>query len=167
MARVGGWPDRACVRALLAAALAALSGCGRPWQAPSSVRGPHWVAGHAELLDNASLRPGENFRVYPLERGSHSSLAIVSIRDRETPHVHDRYDLSVHLIAGEGTLWVQGVARPMRTGDSAFIPKGLPHYFVNESDEPAAALVTFAPAFDGPDVVPAPAREPDRGPGAQ
>jgi mannose-6-phosphate isomerase-like protein (cupin superfamily) len=49
----------------------------------------------------------------------------------------------------------------MNVGDSAFIPRGTPHYFVNEGSTPAAAIVTFSPPFSGPDNSPSPAPTPD------
>ena len=42
----------------------------------------------------------------------------------------------------------------MRVGDTAVVPKGVPHYFVNNGDQPAAAFVTFTPPYDGTDNVP-------------
>jgi len=71
----------------------------------------------------------------------------VQIRDREEPHIHTRYDLTVVLAKGHGTLWLDGVARPMQAGDGVFIPQGTPHWFVNDGDEPAVTVVTFAPPF--------------------
>lgn len=102
------------------------------------------------------LAAGEDFRVTPLRRGEHASVAVVQIREREEPHVHTRYDLTVLLTRGRGTLWLAGVARPMRAGDGAFIPRGTPHYFVNDGDTPAEAVVVFAPPFSGPDQAPVP-----------
>jgi len=106
------------------------------------------------LLDGTRLAPGENIRVTPLPPGEHASVSLVQIRDREQPHVHTRYDLTVLLVRGAGTLNLDGRNLPMRAGDSAFIPRGTPHYFVNEGGTPAAALVTFAPPFDGSDQQP-------------
>ena len=31
-------------------------------------------------------------------------------------------------------MWLDGVALPMQAGDGAFIPKGTPHWFVNDGD---------------------------------
>ena len=100
------------------------------------------------------LTPGENIRPTELRRGESSSLALVQVRDREQPHVHTRYDLTVVLVRGEGTLWLNNTPLEMREGDVAFIPKGTPHYFINEGSEPATAFVVFAPPFSGPDQQP-------------
>lgn len=101
------------------------------------------------------LGAGENIRPRELRRSDSASISLIRIRDREAPHMHTRYDLTVVLVEGSGTLWLDGTPLPMRTGDVAFIPRGIPHWFVNESSTPAAALVTFAPPFTGPDQVPA------------
>jgi quercetin dioxygenase-like cupin family protein len=97
-----------------------------------------------------------NIRATELQRSDTSSVSLIEVRDREQPHVHTRYDLTVVVASGEGTLWLNGAPIAMREGDAAFIPKGTPHYFVNEGSEPAAAVVVFSPPFTGPDQQPAP-----------
>ena len=140
---------------LLALGLAAVvAGCACHPRAPALLTAdPPASAPLLAAADRAPLAAGENIRPIELRRGDGSSLFLVQVRDREQPHVHTRYDLTVTTVAGAGTLWLNGVALPMRTGDVAFIPKGTPHYFVNEGREPAVALVVFAPAFSGPDQV--------------
>jgi quercetin dioxygenase-like cupin family protein len=121
-------------------------------------RGAFVIAGAgAPAVAGAPPAPaGQNITVTELARGAHSSVAAVQVRDREVPHRHARYDLTVYVTDGHGTLWLDGVPRPMRAGDAAFIPRGTPHYFVNEGAAPALAIVVFSPAFDGPDQEPLP-----------
>jgi quercetin dioxygenase-like cupin family protein len=107
-----------------------------------------------ELLRANPIAPDENIIATPLRRGSSSSLHLVQIRDREQPHVHARYDLTVTLLRGKGILHLGEQGLPMRAGDVAFIPRGAPHFFVNEGNQPAVAVVSFAPAFDAPDQKP-------------
>jgi mannose-6-phosphate isomerase-like protein (cupin superfamily) len=104
------------------------------------------------LVERTPLAPSENIRAVEIERGENMSMHLVQIRDRETPHVHARYDLTVVVAEGRGTLWLAGEELPMREGDAAFIPRGTRHYFVNEGSRPAAAIVVFSPAFSAPDV---------------
>lgn len=106
------------------------------------------------VLRGTRLTPGEGIRVTPLSRSEHMSMSLVQISDREQPHVHTRYDVSVLLVRGRGTLYLDGQPLPLGEGDAAFVPKGTPHFFVNQGSEPAAALVTFAPPFDAPDQQP-------------
>lgn len=115
------------------------------------VRDPPRRIGVAELTRGAPLPPGENIRPTELRRSQDMSVHLVRIRDREQPHVHVRYDLVVVLMQGEGTLWLAGEPLAMQSGDVAVIPKDTPHFFVNDGDEPASALVVFSPPFDGPD----------------
>jgi quercetin dioxygenase-like cupin family protein len=117
---------------------------------------PQGAADVTALEAQVPLGPADNIRATELQRGEYSSIALVQIRDREQPHSHSRYDLTVTLLDGTGTVWLNGTALPMRPGDVAYIPRGTPHYFVNDGRAPAAALVTFAPPFAGPDQQPAP-----------
>jgi quercetin dioxygenase-like cupin family protein len=108
------------------------------------------------LIAKSPPPPGQNVTVTELEHSASSSVSVVQIRDREQPHIHGRYDLTVVMAQGEGTLWLNGTPIRMSEGDAAFIPRGTAHYFVNQGSEPAAAIVVFAPAFSGPDQQPVP-----------
>lgn len=137
------------VRVALYLSLSLLPACARHTRVvlPEPIRSEDVDA----LLARAPLAAGENIKALPLQRGESSSVTLVQIRDREPPHRHTRYDIMVLLVRGEGTLHLGDRALAMRAGDSSFITKGTPHYFINDGTEPAVALVTFAPAFDGPD----------------
>jgi quercetin dioxygenase-like cupin family protein len=137
------------------AVLLLAAGCDSTDRALLLPRPPHGTA-YDTLIAESPLAAGENIRVRELEHGDSSSVSLVQIRDREQPHVHTRYDLTVTLVEGWGTLWLDGTALPMQAGSTAFIPKGTPHYFVNQGSTPAAALVAFAPPFSGPDQAPVP-----------
>lgn len=130
-------------------AAVACAGCARSPRAllPSPPRS----AAVAELLAAARLPAGENIRVTEIGRGASASLHLIQIRDRETPHLHARYDLTVTLASGRGTLWLNGRPLRMRAGDVAFVARRTPHHFVNQGSSPAAAIVSFSPPFDGPD----------------
>lgn len=136
---------------IAAACLLLLAGCaGAP---PRLLTGP---PPSAAVVAHAAppLAAGENIKPTELRRGEHASLSLVQVRDREAPHIHTRYDLTITLVRGTGTLWLDGVPLGMRPGDVAFIPRRMPHYFVNDGAAPAMALVSFAPAFSGPDLAP-------------
>ncbi len=81
------------------------------------------------------------------------SFHIVWIKDGEKPHIHKKHDLTVFLVSGEGTFYIGNKKFSMKAGDSAFVPKGTPHHFVNEADL-SIALVIFTPPFDGEDNIP-------------
>ena len=143
--------DRRVLRSmsLFAALSIAAAACG--------TRTPTFSLPDRQKLDAAiSAAPpaAQNITVTEIQRSENSSVALVQVRDREQPHVHTRYDLTVVVASGTGTLWLNGTALPMQKGDAAFIPKGTPHYFVNAGSGPAAAIVVFSPAFSGPDQQP-------------
>lgn len=89
-----------------------------------------------------------------IAEGAESSVFLVRIGDREEPHRHTQYDLTVYLVEGKGTLWLDGQAVPMDRGDVAHVPRDVPHYFVNGGASAASAVVVFSPRFTGPDSEP-------------
>lgn len=97
---------------------------------------------------------GENIARKKISDGADSTMFLVRIADRESPHRHTRYDLTIVVVEGSGTLWLDGAPLPMKQGDIAHVPRGTPHYFVNEGKEPASAIAVFSPRFDGPDSQP-------------
>jgi len=140
---------------VLAAPLLSLACAARP-PAPTFVApgaGREFVA---SALAAAPLAADQNVRIQPMVESAQASTAVVQIRDREQPHIHTRYDLTWYLARGHGTLWLAGVPHQMHAGDAAFIPRGTPHGFINEGDEPAVTVVVFAPPFSGPDQAPVP-----------
>jgi quercetin dioxygenase-like cupin family protein len=89
-----------------------------------------------------------------LVSGPESSVFLIRIPGGEEPHRHTRYDLTVMVVEGEGTLWLDGEPLSMRRGDIAHIPKDVPHHFINTGAGPATALGVFSPKFTGPDSAP-------------
>ena len=58
-------------------------------------------------------------------------------------HTHD-FDESITIVKGSATCLVQGRRYPVSGYDTAFVPMGLPHRFINESDEEMAMLWVYA-----------------------
>jgi hypothetical protein len=89
----------------------------------------------ARTLAAAPLGAAENFRAQPVVSGQHASIAVVQIRDREEPHIHTRYDLTVAHPSGEGTRYL--VARQASRGRCrpamACSFPGHAHWFVNDA----------------------------------
>lgn len=137
---------------LLVGIAASAAACG-------AARAPEYYLpdGHTVNESVSKLPPsGQNITVTELQRSENSSVSAVQVRDREEPHVHTRYDLTVVVASGEGTLWLNGLPIRMQRGDAVFIPKGTPHYFVNDGSDPAVAIVVFSPPFTGRDQAPVP-----------
>lgn len=65
-------------------------------------------------------------------------------------HVHPEEDEWFYVLEGELTFYVAHTRLSVPAGTFAFGPKGVPHTFYGESDQPARTLVGFQPArFEG------------------
>lgn len=137
--------------ALIVAAAALAGGCAAPARTLILESGPRQMAA---LLAAHPPEAGRNITPVLLERSERSSVHLVWVSDREQPHLHAEHDLVVTMLAGRGTLWIRDRETPMHAGDVAFVPAGVPHWFVNLGDTPAAALSVFTPPSDGSDNVP-------------
>jgi quercetin dioxygenase-like cupin family protein len=58
-------------------------------------------------------------------------------------HYHN-CDESVVVVEGEAVAEVDGQRHAMKRFDTTFVPAGVPHRFLNESDKPMAILWTYA-----------------------
>lgn len=106
-----------------------------------------WIADHP-------MPAGAEIVIHDVSRGETSSSHIVQIRAAEPLHVHEHHDLVAIVQRGHGTLRLGPRELRLVPGSVVAIPRGVPHSFVNASDEPAAAYVLFTPPFDGQDTVP-------------
>ncbi len=59
------------------------------------------------------------------------------------------------MLRGQGFLMLEHRRVDLTVGDVVYIPRGAAHYFTNTDREPTVAFVTYTPAFDGKDIVPA------------
>jgi len=108
-----------------------------------------------KMLAENPLPTGENIKVVTLGQGPAASHHVVQIRDRETPHVHKTHDATVMMLKGQGYLMLEQRRIDLMAGDVVYIPRGAAHYFTNTAREPTVAFVTYSPAFDGKDIIPA------------
>ena len=58
-------------------------------------------------------------------------------------HIHD-FDESITIVKGSAVCFVQGRSYELSGYDTAFIPKGIPHRFMNQSDSEMAMLWVYA-----------------------
>jgi mannose-6-phosphate isomerase-like protein (cupin superfamily) len=107
-----------------------------------------------EWLVTHSLASEKNIRADVVTATEATSVHVVQIRDREAPHLHASHDATVTLLRGRGVIFLGETGVDMCAGDTLVLPRGAPHHFVNLGEQPAVALVTFAPPFDGTDQVP-------------
>jgi len=123
----------------------------------ASPSGPHWIGPRSSestrldavelqtLLAANRLKPEENIKALPLHRDAHNAAVLVQVREREPRHYHADSNITVFMLEGQGVLHVGNQSFDMTVGDSALVPRGAPHYFVNRGAAPAAALVIYAP----------------------
>jgi quercetin dioxygenase-like cupin family protein len=83
--------------------------------------------------------------------GRYGLLEIVVPQGLGSPyHVHPEEDEWFYVLEGEITFYVADTRFSLPAGSFAFGPKGVPHTFFGQSEEPARALVGFAPMqFEG------------------
>ncbi len=104
-----------------------------------------------EIVRANPLGPEDNIKGVVLSNQPSVSHIIVQIRDREQPHVHRTHDATIVMLRGRGRLVLRARIVPMRAGDTVLIPRGEPHYYVNEASDPTVVLAMFTPSYDGTD----------------
>lgn len=70
------------------------------------------------------------------EQGANLSLRIVRMTadQHRAPHVHPNSAEAVYVIAGSGTLWIEGERIQVEQGDSFLIPAGAKHATLPDAD---------------------------------
>lgn len=104
-----------------------------------------------DYLASHPLPAGKNIQPDQIGADDETSYHVVQVRDRETLHVHEKSDLRVYVIRGQGSLILGNKTLKLREGSTALIPRGRPHAFINEGSEPAVAWVLFNPPFQAGD----------------
>jgi len=104
------------------------------------------------LVERAKLAPGEDVRVEQLASDANTSHHLVTLRDREPLHRHDRHAITVFLLRGHGRMHIAGAERPLGERSVLYVGRGVVHAFINEtSDSPAVAYVIYSPPYNGGD----------------
>ena len=127
---------------------------------PCDSTSPPLTSGWEELVSGNPIPDGVNIHRIPVSKEADESHTIVQIRDREKLHVHDRHDLEVHMLQGQGILILGDEKIACEPGSVLNIPRGVPHAFINTGSEPAAAYAIFRPGFDGKDTRPVESTQP-------
>ena len=76
------------------------------------------------------------------------SIGLAVVHDRIKPHYQKVSDEIYYVLKGCGKLTVGDETRELKEGDTAAIPKGHVHGFVNTGHEPCFILFTSGPKFD-------------------
>ena len=107
-----------------------------------------------KLAEQLTIPPDAPLARKLLVQTDHATIAAVAIRTAEPLHRHEKSDLLVILLRGKGKMTVGDRKLLMQAGDIVFIPKGVPHRFVNTDATLSIGLALFAPPFQQGDTVP-------------
>jgi len=107
-----------------------------------------------KLAEQLTIPPDAPLARKLLVQTDHATIAAVAIRTAEPLHRHEKSDLLVILLRGKGEMTVGDRKLLMQAGDIVFIPKGVPHRFVNTDATLSIGLALFAPPFQQGDTVP-------------
>jgi quercetin dioxygenase-like cupin family protein len=60
-------------------------------------------------------------------------------------HVHHHQDETIHVMSGRFKVRIGEETHALEPGGFAYLPAGLPHAFLNLTDQPAEVILTFTP----------------------
>jgi quercetin dioxygenase-like cupin family protein len=92
-----------------------------------------------------------------LGRTPEASFALLRLTASESPHVHDRHDLTVTVLSGRSRIHFADRAVDLSPGDVVHVPRGAVHWAEVLGRRAVEVHVTFTPPFDGTDNRPVPA----------
>ncbi len=103
-------------------------------------QGNHFTA--AEALSRLPAPGGERF----ITLFQHGTLHVEMSAARGTDHqqAHTRDEVYV-VVEGSGSFFLDGFTTPFGVGDFLFVPAGVPHRFVNFSDDLAVWVLFYGP----------------------
>lgn len=104
------------------------------------------------IVENEQLSWSDGIGRKELHRTQYLSFHLVRIDTGEKPHVHQKHDLFVIILKGKGVFFVGDKKYDMKEGDSVFVQRGTPHYFLARG-KGVYAIVIFSPPFDGKDTI--------------
>lgn len=144
---------RGALAGVMAAAAAAGSSPAEPAAVDVLLGNTRTTRALAPLAASASgsLAADEPARVRELGRDTDTSHHLVTLRNREPLHRHDRHAITVLVLEGDGAMHIDGEERPVGKGSLIYVPRGAVHAFINHSEQPAVAYVLYSPPYDGTD----------------
>jgi quercetin dioxygenase-like cupin family protein len=93
--------------------------------------------------------PGRDlvFKVTGDETGGAFDYFVVEVAQRGGPplHVHHEQEETLHVLSGRFKVRVGDEEAVLEQGGFAFMPSGLPHAFLNLTDDPAEIVVVYTP----------------------
>jgi mannose-6-phosphate isomerase-like protein (cupin superfamily) len=99
---------------------------------------------------------GPGIRSAPWGDSRDATFQLLELTAAESPHVHERHDLTIVVLRGSGVLYAGGRRYEVAAGDVVHIARGVPHHFHPAMSQPTVGLGIFVPRLDGNDSRPAP-----------
>lgn len=108
-------------------------------------------AGQPDALEQRCFwGPGDTYTFLVTGEESHGSMfvvdCVVGVGGGPPPHRHLAEDELFYVFEGAVTFTMRGETRVIGQGESAYVPRGTGHSYVNESDTDARMLAVYAPA---------------------
>jgi quercetin dioxygenase-like cupin family protein len=105
------------------------------------------------LVEGEGLRlqsgPGRDlvFKVTGEDTGGAVDYFIVEVAPHGGPplHVHHRQEETIHILKGQYKVRIGDEVFQLNEGGFAYLPSGVPHAFLNLTDEPGEVIVVYAP----------------------
>jgi quercetin dioxygenase-like cupin family protein len=107
--------------------------------------------GENRLQENLVLDGGVRIDIKVLSKDTNGDLSILlssnNMKASGPPvHIHPDFDETFYITSGEVKFKVGDEIFQLKTGDSIFIPRNVPHAFTITSDTPGAFLIVSQPA---------------------
>jgi quercetin dioxygenase-like cupin family protein len=114
---------------------------------------PTTTSAHIVLAAADGLRlqsgPGRDlvFKVTGEDTGGAFDYFIVEVAPHGGPplHVHHRQEETIHVLSGRFKVKIADDVFELEGGGFAYLPSGVPHTFLNLSDQPAEIIVVYTP----------------------
>ena len=103
-------------------------------------------------IEWSQAEKAKNIAIRHLSSNEYSSTHLIRLKGEETPHYHDRHNLTVMIISGESIVHFHNHEVVLYEGDVITIPKGIYHWAENIDSEASVVFAIFSPAFRGKDI---------------
>jgi quercetin dioxygenase-like cupin family protein len=114
---------------------------------PTATANPKVLAPEAGLRRQSG--PGRDlvFKVTGEDTGGAFDYFIVEVAPQGGPplHVHHHQDEAIHVLSGRFKVRIGGESHTLERRGFAYMPKGLPHTFLNLTGEPAEVVIVYTP----------------------
>ncbi len=130
--------------AIAIAALVTLPACSPPKRVGMVVNQHGTSSDRTWTLEERS----RDIVVRPLRATPEASYSIVMLSGAEPPHIHEKSDLTVFVIAGSARMTIGNQQVFLNVGDVVEIPRGVTHWAKNAGDGPCEVYVVAVPPMD-------------------